>query len=79
MNTPREDLQSMMNDAPEPLIITIEDRIVFGQVKYYPACPKAQIFADMLGQTTFTVQNLKHILRLGVEVRYKHVTPEVTL
>lgn len=69
----------MDEHEPPTMTITIEDRLVFGQVKYYPACPKSKVFADLLGQTTFTVQNLKHILRLGVEIRYKHITPEVTL
>lgn len=70
----------MNDDQPlTTLTITIEDKLVFGQVKYYPACPKSKTFADMLGQTTFTTQNLKHILLLGYTIKYKHVTPEVTL
>lgn len=68
-----------MDDAPNPLTLTIEDKLVFGQVKYYPACPKSNIFADMLGQSTLTRQDLKHILALGYTVKYKHITPEVTL
>lgn len=79
MNTPREDLQSMMNDAPEPLTITVKPRTVYGKTNYYPICPKAGTFAAMLGQTTLTAQDLKHILRLGVEIKYVHEHQEVKL
>lgn len=65
-------------DTP-PLIIAIQPRTVYGRTYYYPACPKAQTFADMVGQSTLTKQNLQHILRLGVEITYIHEHQEVTL
>lgn len=69
----------MSTDDPNPLTITIEDKLVFGQVKYYPACDKSQTFANMLGQTTLTRQDLVHVLHLGYTINYKHNTPVVTL
>lgn len=63
----------------KPLTITIKPRTVYGQTKYYPACPKAQTFADMLHQATLTAPDLKHILRLGIEITYVHEHQEVTL
>lgn len=66
-------------DTPPTMTITIQPRTVYGRTYYYPACPKAETFTAMLGQSTFTTSNLKHILRLGVEIKYAHEHQEVTL
>jgi hypothetical protein len=46
--------------------ITLKD--VYGETKAYPACPKACVFADMLGTNTLTQHALRSIQRLGYEV-----------
>lgn len=69
----------MSTDDPNPLTITIEPRTLYGKVVYYPVCGKSQTFANMLHQATLTAPDLKHILRLGYTINYKHDTPVVTL
>lgn len=68
-----------MLDTPPTMIITVKPRTVYGRTNYYPACPKAETFAAMLGQTTLTSIDLKYILHLGVEIRYVHEHQEVTI
>ena len=48
--------------------ITIRIKNVYGEEKIYPVCAKAEIFAAMLGQKTFTNDNLRHIRNLGYTV-----------
>ena len=43
---------------PAPLTITIKPRTLYGKVVYYPVCPKAQTFANMLHQATLTAPDL---------------------
>lgn len=45
--------------------ITVEVKSVYGQKKIYPVCDKAQIFADMLRQKTFSHSDLIKIEKLG--------------
>lgn len=67
MNTPREDLQSMMNDAPEQSI-TVEIRDVYGKPIAYPMDTAARIFADIAGTLTLTDMTLKRIKALGYHI-----------
>jgi hypothetical protein len=67
MNTPREDLQSMMNDAPKPSI-TVEIRDVYGKRTVYPICDTAKTFASIAGTTTLTDPTLLRINSLGYQI-----------
>jgi len=71
MNTPREDLQSMMNDAPQPTItVLVKDQ--YGKHALHPRCPTAHTFASIAGTTTLTASTIKHIMALGYNVVYVH-------
>jgi ATP phosphoribosyltransferase len=48
--------------------ITIEVRDVYGQVKFYPMCDSAKLFADIAGTKTLTADALKKIEALGYVV-----------
>ena len=56
--------------------ITITLREVYGAVKAYPVCVDAQLFAQLAGTKTLTVQALALIAKLGYEVQ---CTPGLTL
>lgn len=49
--------------------IIVNVKTVYGEDKIYPACGKAQVFAQMLRQKTLTWGNIKHIRALGYEVK----------
>ena len=48
--------------------ITVEVRDVYGQVKFYPTCDSAKLFADIAGTKTLTADALKKIEDLGYAV-----------
>lgn len=48
--------------------IMIEVRSVYGELKAYPACPKARVFADLAGTKTLTQASLRLIQELGIEI-----------
>jgi len=48
--------------------ITVEVRDVYGQVKFYPKCDSAKLFADIAGTKTLTADALKKIEALGYSV-----------
>jgi hypothetical protein len=48
--------------------ITLTLKSVYGQTRAYPACSKAQGFANLLGTKTLTRQNLRHIEALGFTI-----------
>lgn len=48
--------------------VIVEQRSVYGNIKYYPVNDLAQKFADLMKQKTFDVQNLFDIKDLGVTV-----------
>jgi hypothetical protein len=48
--------------------ISIELRSVYGEVKAYPACEKARIFADLAGTKTLTGQTLRLVELLGFRI-----------
>ncbi|NDB68931.1 MAG: hypothetical protein EB015_13170 [Methylocystaceae bacterium] len=48
--------------------IQIEIKSVYGELKAYPACDKAKLFAEMLGTKTLTHSALIYIERLGYSI-----------
>lgn len=46
----------------------VEQRSVYGNVKFYPVNDLAQKFADLMKQKTFDARNLFDIKELGVTV-----------
>jgi hypothetical protein len=49
--------------------IEVEVKDVYGVTKYYPICEKAQLFADIAGTKTLTVQAIKKIEALGYSIK----------
>ena len=49
--------------------IEVEVRDVYGAAKYYPSCEKAQLFADIAGTKTLTVETIKRIEALGYSIK----------
>jgi hypothetical protein len=49
--------------------IEVEVRDVYGAAKYYPSCEKAQLFADIAGTKTLTLETIKKIEALGYSVK----------
>ena len=50
------------------MIIQVEQRHVYGQIKYYPLNDLAQKFAGLILQKTFDASNLRDIKAMGVAV-----------
>ena len=48
--------------------IIVEQRNVYGNIKFYPVNDLAQQFADLMRQKTFDVQNLADIKGMGMTV-----------
>ncbi len=48
--------------------IRVEVKDVYGALKYYPLCEKAQLFADIAGTKTLTLQVIKKIEALGYSI-----------
>jgi len=48
--------------------VIVEQRLVYGIIKFYPINDLAQKFADLMKQKTFNVQNLFDIKNMGVTV-----------
>ena len=48
--------------------IQVEQRNVYGNIKFYPVNDLAKQFADLIRQRTFDVQNLADIKRMGMTV-----------
>ena len=60
-------------------VIQVEVKDVYGTLKYYPLCEKAQLFADIAGTKTLSEVNLRRILELGYEIatyEQRYVLPE---
>ena len=49
--------------------IEVEVKDVYGTLKYYPLCEKAQLFADIAGTKTLTLQVIKKIEALGFSIK----------
>jgi hypothetical protein len=59
--------------------ITIEIKDVFGQLKFYPVCKDALIFASIAGTKTLSEVNLRRIIELGYEIatyEQRYLLPE---
>ena len=59
--------------------ITIEIKDVYGQLKYYPVCKDALLFASIAGTKTLSEVNLRRIVELGYEIvtyEKRYVLPE---
>jgi len=50
-------------------VIEVEVKDVYGVTKYYPICEKAQLFADIAGTKTLTLQAIKKIEALGYSIK----------
>ena len=48
--------------------VIVEQRSVYGNIKFYPVNDLAQKFADLMKQKTFDARNLFDIKELGVTV-----------
>ena len=48
--------------------VIVEQRTVYGRIKFYPVNDLAQKFADLMKQKTFDARNLYDIKNLGVTV-----------
>lgn len=55
------------------MIITINPKSVYGETKYYPACELSRLFAQLLGQVTLTLSNLRLIKQMGIEIKEEYV------
>jgi hypothetical protein len=53
-----------MND-----VIEVEVKDVYGVLKYYPICERAQLFADIAGTKTLTLHAIKKIEALGYSIK----------
>lgn len=51
------------------MTIQVEQRSIYGQIKFYPMNPLAAQFAALIRQKTFDAQNLADIKAMGVEIR----------
>jgi hypothetical protein len=49
-------------------IVRVQVKNVYGNEVYYPACPAAQLFADVAGTKTITENTLRILKRNGYEV-----------
>jgi len=49
-------------------VIKVEVKDVYGTLKYYPLCEKSQLFADIAGTKTLTLQAIKKIEALGYSI-----------
>lgn len=57
--------------------IVIDRKFVYGNVKYYPVCETAKLFADIAGTTTLTKAVLYKIKSLGYEVTFAPAPVEI--
>lgn len=54
-------------NTPEVRLI-VEQKNVYGNIKFYPVNDLAQQFAELMRQRTFDVQNLADIKRMGMTI-----------
>jgi hypothetical protein len=48
--------------------IKMNMRSDYGQYRYYPACDKSKLLAELTNQKTLTPANMRTIQKLGIEV-----------
>ena len=49
----------------------ITNKSVYGQERYYPSCELSSKFSELLGTKTFTLDKLKIIKSMGIEIKVK--------
>jgi len=52
------------------MLVQIEIKTVYGEVKYYPVNDAAKTFAAIAGTKTLGTDNLKRIKSLGIAIEY---------
>ena len=50
------------------MTIQVEQRNVYGSIKFYPANELAEQFARLMKQKTFDAVNLRDIKRMGIDI-----------
>ena len=50
------------------MTVIVEQKNVYGNIKFYPVNDLAQRFAELMRQKTFDVQNLADIKRMGMTI-----------
>lgn len=50
------------------MVIQVEQRSVYGNIKFYPVNTTASGLAALMKQKTFDAQNLRDIHRMGMEI-----------
>ena len=50
------------------MTIQVEQRNVYGSIKFYPANELAEQFAALMKQKTFDAVNLRDIKRMGIDI-----------
>ena len=63
------------NKGNKTMIIKVEIKNNFGNEAIYPACEKAQIFAEIAGTTTLTRDTIAKIKALGYQIQ-QHIAIE---
>lgn len=64
-----------MTDFTSKPEIYVYIKSIYGKDTIYPSCDSSKTFADMLGQTTLTEENIKYIKNLGYTVNVVQSTP----
>ena len=50
------------------MTVIVEQKNVYGNIKFYPVNDLAKRFAELIRQKTFDVQNLADIKRMGMTI-----------
>ena len=50
------------------MTIQVEQRNVYGSIKFYPVNELAEQFAQLMKQKTFDAGNLRDIKRMGIDI-----------
>jgi hypothetical protein len=49
--------------------ITVEVRDIYGQIKFYPHCQDAKVFASIANTKTLTEETVRQVMKLGYKVK----------
>jgi hypothetical protein len=52
--------------------VTIQQKEVYGEVKFYPLCANGKIFAELAKTKTLTTEALRLIKSLGYQIDVQH-------
>ena len=55
----------------------VEIKSVYGKDTVYPACESTRSFCELLGQSTLTEHDIKHIKSLGFKIHVKQRISEL--